>query len=97
MKDRRHKAGDVEMAETKELNFEESLEKLEEIVERLEGGDLDLDGSLKLYEEGVRLSQACAKRLEHAQKRIEVLTRGESGELRAEEAGEDLKPKKKKR
>ena len=79
----------------KELKFEESLERLEEIVGQLEGGELSLDASLKLYEEGVNMSQACAKRLEQAQKKIETLMRTSSGELKTTEVDENLKPKRK--
>jgi exodeoxyribonuclease VII small subunit len=85
------------MSEAKEANFEASMKRLQEIVEDLENGELSLDQSLKLYEEGVRLSQSCMKRLTEAQQKIEMLTRGASGELRADEldAG-TLKPKARK-
>ena len=85
------------MAELKEPNFEISMKRLGEIVEKLEAGDMPLDESLKLYEEGVRTSQACMKRLEQAQQRIEVLMRGTSGAMEAEEVDADtLKAKTKK-
>jgi len=58
-----------------EIKFEEALKKLEKIVLDLEAGRLSLDESLKRYEEGVRLAQACAKILESAQKKVEVLTK----------------------
>jgi len=85
------------MSETKAVKFEDALQKMEDIVEKLEGGDLSLDESLKLYEEGVQISQSCSRRLEEAQKRIEILTRGKSGELSTAPAAEDLKPKKTKK
>ena len=69
------------MAETKELKFEDALKGLEKIVEELEKGNLPLDVSLKKYEEGVRLVQQLSKRLEQAQKRVEVLTRSADGKL----------------
>ena len=53
--------------------FEKSLEKLEGLVKKLESGELDLDQSLKAFEEGVRLSRVCEKKLNEAEKRIEVL------------------------
>ena len=85
------------MTESKELNFENSMKRLNEIVEKIEAGELSLDESLKLYEEGVRLSQGCMKRLEHAQQKIEMLMRSSSGELETQELdGETLKPKAKK-
>jgi exodeoxyribonuclease VII small subunit len=54
-------------------SFEATLERLHEIVERLEGGELDLEESLRLFEEGVRLSRASQARLNSAEKRIEEL------------------------
>lgn len=85
------------MAETKELNFEASMKRLTDIVDKLEAGDLALEDSLKLYEEGVRLSQGCMKRLTDAQQRIETLMRGSGGALGAEETDEEtLKTKTKK-
>lgn len=61
--------------------FEQALEKLEEIVRKLEGGDLALEESLRLYEEGVRLSTQCHARLEDAQGRIEALVKNARGEV----------------
>ena len=85
------------MSETKEKNFEASMKRLNEIVEKLDTGDLSLDDSLKLYEEGVRLSQACTKRLADAQQKIEMLMRSSSGELQTTELdGQTLKVKTKK-
>lgn len=54
-------------------SFEASLERLHQIVERLESGELDLEDSLQLFEEGVRLSRASQARLNSAEKRIEEL------------------------
>ena len=71
------------MAETKDVKFEDSLKALEKIVEELEKGNLSLDVSLKKYEEGVKLAQQLSKRLEQAQKRVEVLMRGADGKLEA--------------
>ena len=85
------------MTTAKELKFEDQLKRLEDIVGKMESGDLTLDESLKLYEEGVKLSQGCTKRLEEAQKRIEVLLRGSTGELKTVPADDDLKPKKNKK
>ena len=59
--------------EKKEPKFEEALKRLEQIVEELEGGELPLEESMKQYEEGVHLSKLCAKRLEEAKKKIELL------------------------
>jgi exodeoxyribonuclease VII small subunit len=60
--------------------FEESLEKLEEIVRRMEAGEMTLEESLKAFEEGIKLSRLCAKKLDEADRRVELLLR-EEGEL----------------
>ena len=62
-----------------ELKFEESLKKLEKIVDDLEKGDLSLDEALKKYQEGIELSRLCAQRLENAKKKIEVLMKDKKG------------------
>lgn len=62
-------------------NFEEAMQKLEEIVRALEAGDLSLEESLKKFEEGVKLSQFCLRKLDEAEKKIELLVKGESGKL----------------
>ncbi len=54
-------------------SFEATLDRLHQIVERLEGGELDLEESLRLFEEGVRLSRASQARLNSAEKRVEEL------------------------
>jgi exodeoxyribonuclease VII small subunit len=64
------------------MQFEEALAQLEKIVQQLEGGDLPLERSLKLYEEGVRLSRTCSEKLEAAERRIEILERARDGTLR---------------
>jgi len=60
-------------------NFESSLEELERIVRELERGDLPLEKSLELFEQGVKLSRACQERLNEAERRIEILTRDNQG------------------
>jgi len=62
-----------------EPKFEEALKKLEKIVESLEGGELALEDSLKKYEEGVRLAQTCAKKLDAAQRKVDVLMKEQGG------------------
>ena len=59
--------------------FEEALRELEEIVNRLEKGDLLLEEALRLFEEGVRLSRHCHTKLDEAQKKIEILLSEEDG------------------
>ena len=59
--------------------FEETLERLEAVVERLGEGELQLEESLEVFEDGIRLSRECAKQLDAVEKRIEVLTRDRAG------------------
>jgi len=59
--------------------FEEALKKLEDTVREMESGDLTLEESLKSFEEGIRLSRFCAKKLDEAERRIEVLLKNEEG------------------
>jgi exodeoxyribonuclease VII small subunit len=60
-------------------SFEESLKKLETIVEQLEKGDLTLEDSLKLFEEGVGLSAACKKELDAAEGKVQILVKQRDG------------------
>ena len=59
--------------------FETSLDALEQIVRELERGDLPLEKSLELFEQGIRLSRECQERLNQAERRIEVLMRDNQG------------------
>jgi exodeoxyribonuclease VII small subunit len=63
-------------------NFEEQLTQLESVVEKLERGDLTLDESVRLFEDGMKLSGACKKELEQAEGRIQVLVEGKGGSLK---------------
>ena len=65
--------------ETKTKSFEASLEALEQIVRDLEDGDLPLEKSLELFEQGIRLSRECQERLGQAERRIEMLLRDSQG------------------
>jgi exodeoxyribonuclease VII small subunit len=65
-----------------DMKFEDALQRLERIVDALEAGNLGLEESLQVFEEGVGLARRCAKYLDEAEKRIELLTRDESGVLR---------------
>src|SRR3712207_1329075 len=62
-----------------EQTFEAQLASLERIVRELERGDLPLERSLELFEQGVRLSRECQERLNEAERRIEVLLRAPDG------------------
>jgi len=65
-------------------SFEEQLKKLEAIVDQLEKGDLTLEDSLKLFEEGVSLSAACKKELDEAEGRVQILIKQRDGSLKTE-------------
>ncbi len=67
------------MSNSKPKTFESSLEELERIVRELEQGELTLENSLELFEQGVRLSRECQERLNQAERRIEMLTRDNQG------------------
>jgi exodeoxyribonuclease VII small subunit len=64
--------------------FEASLKELEQIVKQLEEGDLPLEESLKLFENGVKLSRECRERLTNAERRIEVLMKEADGSINVE-------------
>jgi exodeoxyribonuclease VII small subunit len=67
-----------------DIKFEDALLRLEQIVDRLEAGNLPLDESLTVFEEGVGLARRCARYLDDAEKRIELLTRDANGMLKTE-------------
>jgi exodeoxyribonuclease VII small subunit len=69
------------MPREKKEKFEDALEKLEKIVAQLEEGDISLEESLKLFEEGIRLSRFCSQKLDEAEKRVEILLKDKDGEL----------------
>jgi exodeoxyribonuclease VII small subunit len=67
------------MSNAKPKTFETSLEELERIVRELEQGELTLENSLELFEQGVKLSRECQDRLTQAERRIEILMRDNQG------------------
>jgi exodeoxyribonuclease VII small subunit len=67
-----------------EKKFEAALARLEEIVQELEKGDIPLEQSLKLFEEGIKLSRICNKRLEEAERKVEILIKDKDGVVKAE-------------
>lgn len=82
--------------------FENSLLELEKIVRELEQGDLSLEESLKLFEDGVKLSRQCQERLNQAERRIEILLKDENGNpslqaIQPENLRDESQPKIKKR
>lgn len=68
------------------LSFEEALEQLEEIVSRLERGQVDLEESIAIYERGAALKAHCEKKLKDAQARIEKIVVGADGSVKSEPA-----------
>jgi len=64
--------------------FEDALSKLEKIVSKLEKGDIPLEESLKLFQEGIRLSRFCNQKLDEAEKKVEILLRDRDGTLTAQ-------------
>ncbi len=72
------------------MKFEKALEKLEEIVGKLEGGEMELEKSLKMFEEGIKMVKLCRSHLSAAEKKIEKLVKDNNGNLstKALEEGE---------
>ncbi len=62
-----------------DLGFEEALQALEERVRKLEGGEVSLEQSLQLFEQGVELARTCHEQLEAAEQRVASLVRGPEG------------------
>jgi exodeoxyribonuclease VII small subunit len=67
-----------------ELPFEQAIERIEEIVARMEGERLPLEELIRDYDEGTRLLGVCRRRIDEAQRRIDLITRGSDGTLTAE-------------
>ena len=61
--------------------FEEALKNLEELVKKMESGDLALEDSLKAFEEGIRLIRFCTGKLDEAERRVEILLKNDQGDL----------------
>ena len=61
------------------VKFEQAMARLETIVEELERGELPLDESLKIFEEGIRLSKTCLKMLNEAERKVEILVQDRDG------------------
>jgi exodeoxyribonuclease VII small subunit len=64
--------------------FEESLKQLEKIVDQLERGDLPLEESIRLFEDGVKLSSVCKQELDTAEAKVQMLMKERDGSMRAE-------------
>ena len=72
------------------LTFEQAMARLEEIVRLLESGELSLDETVRLYEEGQRLRQFCEEKLNAAEKRIKMVTLADNGSIRVNEFEPEL-------
>ena len=73
-------------------SFEQSLRRLEKIVEELEQGEVPLDDALKMYEEGIELSKACVEKLTHAELRLKKLSKDMEGSFHLIEEDEAPEP-----
>ena len=69
--------------------FEDSIKRLEEIVEALERGDVPLDKALNLYEEGIQLSRECTQNLKAAELRIKTLSKDMKGQFELNDLREE--------
>ncbi len=76
------------MSQDETPTFEAALARLEQIVQRLEKGELALEESIVLYEEGVRLSRVCHGKLEEAEGKIELLLKGAKGDIQKDKDGQ---------
>jgi len=65
----------------KSMTFEQAMNRLEEIARGLESGDVPLEDSIKMYEEGIQLIEFCQKKLDEAELKVRKLTRNASGEF----------------
>jgi len=73
------------MEEVETMTFEDAMERLESIVETLGEGNLSLDDSLKMFEEGMELCKFCNKKLDEAEYKVEKLMEKEGSEISVEE------------
>jgi exodeoxyribonuclease VII small subunit len=78
------KAGEKPVEVPRKGEFEKSLLRLEEVVKKLESADLSLDEAMGLFEEGVKLSRECQKKLEEAEGRVEILLKKADGKIAAQ-------------
>lgn len=80
-------------AKEQELNFEQAMDRLEEIVSELEHGDVPLEKAIDLFQQGMKLSQVCGSKLEEVERKIEMIVE-EDGELQKKpfdaESGENI-------
>lgn len=70
-----------------ELSLEQSLQQLEQLVQRMEGGEQSLDAALSDFETGIKLVRNCRDSLEQAEQRVQILLGDQLGDLTAEDTG----------
>ncbi len=75
--------------ETKNISFEKGLARLEEIIKLLENGEIQLDKSLELFEEGVSLVKICGTQLDEAEKKISIIMKNGDSSYEKKPFGED--------
>ncbi len=75
-----------------EIKFEDAIKRLEEIVRELESEKFDLDKSIELFEEGIKLSKFCKKKLDESEQKIEVILKKEDEEGTPNKDTYDIKP-----
>ncbi len=80
------------MRKTRSPDFEKSLQELEQLVEKLENGDLPLDDAMRTYERGFALSRDCQNALQQAQARVDILNQRSGPETQAEPFGDEADP-----
>ena len=76
------------MPKTKKIDFEASLGQLEQLVEQMEEGELNLENSLKAFEKGVKLTRECQQALQNAEQKVQLLME-QNGELIGERFMDD--------
>ena len=72
------------------ISFEEALRQLEEIVENLEDGSLDLDKSIEMFQKGMELSSICTKKLDDAERKVTMLIQTKTGQFKEEPFSEEV-------
>ncbi len=71
----------MEKKQKNQISFEQAMEELDAIAAKLESGELGLDESIEEFEKGMKFAAVCHNRLEEAERKIEILQKGNSGEI----------------
>ncbi len=78
-----------EKQKNKQMKFEDALKRLEEIVDVMEKGELSLDETVSMFEEGIELSQLCQKKLDEAEKKVQILLNAGKKDEKAVDFGDE--------